>query len=124
MHQFRVLLVEDDFASSMVCCEFLRASGMVVTEAYCAAAAIESFERPGGLSALVTDINLGDGADGFEVARRARALYPDIPVVYVSGSASDRFAAEGVPGSTFVAKPMHPRQILEALGRAIDVEAA
>ena len=124
MHQFRVLLVEDDFASSMDCCEFLRTSGMAVTEAYCAAAAFEALERPGHISALVTDINLGAGADGFEVARRARVTHPDIPVVYISGAAADRHATEGVSGSTFVAKPLHPRQILEALGRAIDLEAA
>lgn len=124
MHQFRILLVEDDFTSSMECCEFLRASGMVVTEAHCAAAAFEVLDQPGHISALVTDINLGVGADGFEVARRARAAFPDIPVVYISGAAADRQAAEGVGGSSFVSKPLHPRQILEALGRAIDVEAA
>ncbi len=124
MRQFRVLLVEDDFVSSMEFCEFLRASGIAVTETHCAAAAFEALDRPGHISALVTDINLGAGADGFEVARRARATHPDIPVVYISGAAADRHAAEGVSGSTFVAKPLHPRQILEALGRAIDLEAA
>jgi CheY-like chemotaxis protein len=124
MHQFRVLFVEDDFVSSMECCEFLRASGLAVTEAYCAAAAFELLDRPGRLSGLVTDIDLGAGPDGFEVARRARAAYPDIPVVYISGATPGRHAAEGVKGSEFVAKPLHPRQILEALGRAIHLEAA
>jgi CheY-like chemotaxis protein len=124
MHQFRVLFVEDNFASSMECCEFLRHSGLVVTEAYCAAAAFELLARPGRLSGLVTDIDLGPGSDGFEVARRARAAYPDIPVVYISSAAIGRHAIEGVEGSEFVAKPLHPRQILEALGRAIHLEAA
>jgi CheY-like chemotaxis protein len=124
MHQFRVLLVEDNFLLNMECCEFLRESGMSVTEAYCAAAAFEVLDRPGRLSGLVTDIDLGVGPDGFEVARRARAAYPDIPVVYISGTAGARCASEGVAGSEFVAKPLHPRQILEALGRAIHLEAA
>jgi CheY-like chemotaxis protein len=118
MHNFRILLVEDDFTSSMDCCEFLRSSGMAVTEADCAAAAFAVLGEAGHISALVTDIDLGAGADGFEVARRARAAYPDIPVVYISGAVIDRHAAEGVDGSTFVPKPLHPRQILEALGRA------
>ena len=124
MHQFRVLLVEDNFILNMECCEFLRESGMFVAEAYCAAAAFEVLDRPGRLSGLVTDIDLGVGPDGFEVARRARAAYPDIPVVYISGTASARCVSEGVAGSEFVAKPLHPRQILEALGRAIHLEAA
>jgi CheY-like chemotaxis protein len=122
MHQFRVLLVEDDFASRMDCTAFLRTSGMKVTQACCAAAAFEALERPGHISALVTDINLGAGSDGFEVARQARVAYPDIPVVYISGAASHRHAVEGVDGSTLVTKPLHPRQILEALRRAIDLE--
>ena len=124
MNQFRVLLVEDNFILSMECCEFLRANGLVVTEAYCAAAAFEALGRPGRLSGLVTDIDLGPGPDGFEVARRARAAYPDIAVVYISGTAAASCAAEGVAGSEFVPKPLHPHQILEALGRATHLEAA
>jgi CheY-like chemotaxis protein len=124
MHQFRVLLVEDDFASSMDCCEFLRTGGMVVIEADCATDAIEILDRAERISALVTDIDLGPGDDGFEVARRARATHPDMPVVYISGAEGRRHEAEGVKGSIFVAKPLHPRQILEALRRAIDLEAA
>ena len=124
MHQFRVLLVEDNFILNMECCEFLRECGMFVTEAYCAAAAFETINRPGRLSALVTDIDLGPGPDGFEVARRARAAYPDIPIVYMSGTAGGRCVAEGIAGAEFVPKPLHPRQILEALGRAVHLEAA
>ena len=97
---------------------------MCVTEASSAAAAFQALETPGRLSGLVTDINLGAGPDGFEVALRARATCPDIPVVYISGSDGERHATEGVKGSVFVTKPMHPRQVLEALGRAIDQQTA
>lgn len=124
MCPLRVLLVEDNFLLSMECCEFLRESGLAVAEAYCAAAAFEVLSRPGCLYGLVTDINLGPGADGFEVARQARAAFPDIAVVYISGTAAMRCASEGVAGSEFVPKPLHPHQILEALGRATHLEAA
>lgn len=124
MRKFRVLLVEDDFVSNMECCEVLRESGFAVTETYCSAAALEVIDRPGRLSGLVTDIELGVGPDGFEVARRARVAHPDIRVVYVSGSAQARHAVEGVDGSTFISKPLHPRQVVEALGCANHLEAA
>lgn len=124
MRQFRVLFVEDNFLLSMECCEFLREGGFIVTEAYCAAAAFEVLGRPGRLSGLVTDIDLGPGPDGFDVARRARAAYPDIAVVYISGTAATRCGVEGVAGSEFVPKPLRPHQILEALGRATHLEAA
>jgi hypothetical protein len=34
---------------------------------------------------LITDINLGKGPDGWEVARRAREFIPTLLVVYMSG---------------------------------------
>jgi CheY-like chemotaxis protein len=124
MRQLRVVFVEDNFLLSAECCEFLRGRGCIVTEAYCAAEAFELLDRAERLCGLVTDIDLGSGPDGFEVARRARATHPDIAVVYISGTAAARCAAEGVPHSEFVPKPLHPHQILEALGRAARLEAA
>lgn len=102
----------------------LRAEGFGVTEAYCASAAFELLSKHGVLSALVTDVDLGPGPDGFAVARRARAAYPGLPVVFISGTAVSRHLFEGVGGSQFIAKPLNPRQIVEALHRALPLEAA
>jgi DNA-binding LytR/AlgR family response regulator len=72
-------------------------------------------DRHGYISGLVSDIDLGLGEDGFDVARRARAAYPGLPVVFVSGAAAARHKAEGVEDSIFIDKPYHPRQIVEAI---------
>lgn len=114
----RVLFVEDDFIANIVTCEFLRDSGFNVISVYCADAAFEVVDKHERLSALVTDIDLGAGADGFDVARYARSADPAVPVVYVSGTAWRRQATEGVEESQFISKPFHPRQIVEALTRA------
>jgi FixJ family two-component response regulator len=45
-------------------------------------------------------------------------------VVFISGTAETRHAAEGVVGSEFIAKPFQSNQILAALERAIRLEAA
>jgi hypothetical protein len=37
---------------------------------------------------MITNISLGVGADGWDVARRARELTPELPVVYMSGASA------------------------------------
>jgi CheY-like chemotaxis protein len=65
---------------------------------------------------IVTDINLGGSASGWDVAKRFRSEQPDMPVVYTSG---ERFDPEScVPGSAFVAKPYQHIDILSACRRS------
>jgi CheY-like chemotaxis protein len=118
MPKANMLFVDDDFWGHLENCEFLRERGFRVVEAYTASEACAQIGGPEKLTALVTDINLGDAIDGFDIARRARAAYPDVPVVYMSGAAIARHRAEGVPRSEFIAKPFHPQQIIDAIGRA------
>jgi CheY-like chemotaxis protein len=124
MRHDRILFVDDDLFSSFENCEFLRDSGFEVTSVCCAPAAFELIRSHERLAALVTDIDLGLGPDGFEVARRARRAYPGLPIVFISGTAAARHQAEGVKWSEFIAKPLHPQQIVEALGRVTHREAA
>jgi FixJ family two-component response regulator len=76
------------------------------------------------LKVLLTDIDLGEGLSGFDVANHARKCYPNLPVVFISGAMAARYAAEGVAGAEFVAKPFHPLQIRDAIGRTCGLEAA
>ena len=49
------------------------------------------------VAGLVTDIDLGAGPHGWEVAQRARELNPLIPIVYMSGHQAIEHASKGVP---------------------------
>ena len=120
----RILFVDDNFICNLETREFLQAQGVAVEPAYCAAAALEALARGNRLSALVTDIDLGNGPDVFAVARQARAAYPGLPVVFISAAMGPRVASEGVPGSEFIAKPFHPSQVLAALDRVVRCDAA
>jgi DNA-binding response OmpR family regulator len=111
----QILFVEDDSLLSLMACEFIRDRGIRVIEAGNADSAMNVIDKRCYISALVSDINLGPGIDGFEIARRARLAYPDLPVVFVSAAQSSRHAVEGVDGSVFISKPYHPRQITDAL---------
>jgi CheY-like chemotaxis protein len=124
MTNLRVLFVEDNRLSNMISCAVLRDAGYSVVEAFDAAEASAIIAGPCGLAALVTDINLGPGEDGFDVARRARAAYPHLPVVFVSAAAGARVLLEGVDPNEFIAKPYHPQCLIDALDRAIPVGTA
>lgn len=124
MQGLRVLLVEDDFVLNLTLREYLQDNGLNVEAVYCAAAAFEAIDRRRPLFALVSDVDLGPGADGLAVARRARDVYPELPVVFMSAVRALSCATDGVVGAQFIAKPFHPRQVLDALGRQIRPQAA
>ena len=55
--------------------------------------------------AVVTDIQLGSGMCGWDVAKHARQIYPEIGVIYVTGHGEDEWPIHGVPESVFLPKP-------------------
>jgi len=70
--------------------------------------------------ALVTDINLRDSMDGWEVAKRAREIDPEFPVVYMSGAHAEDWASKGVPNSIMLAKPFAPAQLVTAVSQLLN----
>lgn len=103
---FRILLVEDLASERELLREALEHRGAQVTEAandedaYAAlkAANHEDFDL------LLTDINLGVGTTGFDVARAARRAIPDLAVVYMTAYDIDT-ERHVLPGSLCVRKP-------------------
>jgi CheY-like chemotaxis protein len=72
---------------------------------------------------LFTDINLPGGTDGATLARRARELWPDLPVVYASGRVNMLDSPMRVPDSMFVAKPYAPELVGRLLATAVKAHA-
>jgi CheY-like chemotaxis protein len=124
MHAAGILVVEDSFILSYDICEFLRGQGYSIKPIYCGQTAFEAIDRHEHLTALLTDIDLGPGPDGVDVARYARAFSPKLPVVFMSAALNPRHEFNGVARSEFVAKPFRPEQIADALSRVIRLEAA
>ncbi len=75
-------------------------------------------------TALVTDVRLGDGIDGWEVARRIRETQPSLPVIYVTGSTAEEWASQGVPNSILVPKPFARAQLLAAISSLLGIGSA
>ena len=63
---------------------------------------------------MFTDIDLGKGMDGVELAKLARELRPTLPIVYASGRrTTEQFAP--VAGSIFLPKPYSLNQVDQTL---------
>ena len=70
--------------------------------------------------ALVTDIMLRGRLNGWDVGHRARELNPDIPVIYMTGTAADEWSANGVPKSILLSKPFAPAQIVAVVAQLLN----
>jgi CheY-like chemotaxis protein len=104
-----LLLVEDDALVLLAAQEALETGGYGVVVAACAADAIRALDgRSAEFAGLVTDVRLGTGPDGWEVARHARGLLADLPIVYVTGDSAADWPVHGVPNSVVVQKPYAP----------------
>lgn len=120
----RVLLIEDEPLIAMSMEDALQYGGYRVDTAFSGVGALEYLDHQAGFAALVTDIRLGQGPNGWEVARHAREKKPGIPVVYVSGDCAHDFTRLGVPGSTMLQKPFRIQDLLTALKKAMDSSGA
>src|SRR5688572_15147392 len=89
-----VLLVEDEPLILLVAQDALEAGGYIVLPAQSASEGLSLIDsRFGELSGLITDVRLPGGADGWKIARHARELRPDLPVVYTTGDSAPDWPA-------------------------------
>ena len=72
-------------------------------------------EHAGSFSGLITDIRLGSGIDGWEIARQARETNAAMAVVYMTGDSGGDWASKGVPKSLVVQKPFADAQLVTAI---------
>src|SRR5215831_2304407 len=117
VHASRVLLVEDEFLLNMMLAEALEQHGFEVHSVYNAKDALEHLTCGAPCDILLTDINLAGGIDGTVLAKLARKLRPNLPVVYASGSVGQLERLAAMPGTVFVAKPYNPDNLCRMLKR-------
>lgn len=120
-----ILIVEDEVLIRDLMEAALEDGGFSVTFAESGPAALERLdELATALAAVVTDVDLGRGPDGWEVARHARRLNAELPIVYMSGGSAHAWTAEGVPNSTMLRKPFAPAQLVVAIASLINASDA
>jgi len=112
-----LLLVEDGPLNLVSTQTALEEEGYRVVAARHSALALDVLARP--VCALITDIRLPGPFDGWQIAREARARWPDIPVVYVTGEGDEDWPHKGVPGSLLLQKPYTAGKLLATVERLI-----
>ena len=121
-NQIVVLVVEDDQLVQSVVEDCLSDGGfeaVIASSGDNAVELLDASERK--YHALVTDINLSPSKiDGWDVARHAREIDPNFPVIYMSGKDADDWAAKGVPNSIMLAKPFAPAQLVTAVSQLLN----
>ena len=117
-----VFVVEDDELVREVIEPALEEAGFGIVVASSGDEALQLLEskEASPIRAVVTDIDLRSKATGWDVARRARELHPDIPVVYMTGGNADEWTARGVPNSILITKPFAPAQIVTAVSQLLN----
>lgn len=119
-----ILVVEDEFLVRLGVSDHLRHCGYRVLEARTGEEA-QAILRAGELvEILFTDVNLGPGINGFELATWTRATYRDIRIIVTSGMAKMTQAAAGFCDRPLLNKPYsyatlaaHIKSLLGALGK-------
>jgi DNA-binding response OmpR family regulator len=116
-----VLVIEDDDAIQAMVEDALGEGGF---ETAIAASGEEAVTLLKGMKhtyrALVTDISLRGKIDGWEVAKRAREIDPEFPIIYMSGASAAEWPSRGVPNSIMLEKPFAPAQLVTALANLLN----
>jgi DNA-binding response OmpR family regulator len=120
-----ILVVEDDPAAGDELKRALEAAGFRVMLVESGEKATSAFdENAGEIGGLVADVKLGGNVSGWDVARHAREVDQDLPVVYVTGFHVEDWASQGVPKSMLVQKPFAPAQIITAISSLLNISSS
>ena len=116
----QLLLVENEALLQEVLGIALADAGFEIIAAGSATQAVAELESDATrFKAVITDIKLGEGQDGWLVGHRARELVPDVPVVYISGDSGHEWSSKGVPDSVMIMKPYTPVQLVTAVATLV-----
>ena len=80
-----ILIVEDEALVRVDAAEYLRDGGFCVHEATTASEAMDSLQSKFTVDLLFTDINLGKGMNGIELALWALANLPGVKILVTTG---------------------------------------
>ena len=102
-----VLVIDDEPTVRMLVAEVLTDLGYTAIEAPDGAAGLKVVNSDVRLDLLVTDVGLPGGMNGRQVADAARALRPDLKVLFITGYAENAVLSHGHldPGMHVMTKP-------------------
>ena len=120
-----VLLVEDDSEVRAVMRRFLESFACVINEAASAEQALLAIGAGHRFELLLTDIALGAGMRGTELAARVQEQLPDVAIVLMSGYSAELLEADSgsPPAWELLRKPCSREELGAAIARVLDPAA-
>ncbi len=116
-----IMVVEDDPAVQSIVEEALTEGGFETAIAASGEEAVTLLQgNKGKYRALVTDIDLRGRINGWEIAKRAREIDPEFPVIYMTGASGHDWPSHGVPNSILLTKPFAPAQLVTAVSSLLN----
>ncbi|MBS0382919.1 MAG: PAS domain S-box protein [Proteobacteria bacterium] len=118
-----ILVVEDETDVRTIATRFLRAIGYDVIAVADAREALDTLRAQPAVDLLFSDVVLGSGMNGVELAREARRSRPGLAVLLTSGypGAEDRQAADNrLDGFELLRKPYRREQLVSAIQRVLE----
>lgn len=116
-----ILVIEDEDGIQAVIEDALTDAGFLCAIAASGEEAVTLLRAAGTkYRGLVTDIGLRGTIDGWGVARKAREIDPEFPVVYISGASGAEWPSQGVPNSIMLQKPFAPAQLVTAVAQLLN----
>ena len=123
----RICLIDDDVIVLEAMAMGLREAGYAVLTAPGAAAGLDLIQR-GGADIIVTDMNM-PGTSGAQLIAQARASWPDMPIIAISGSSSGDGesmldAAAALGADALLPKPFRIADLKSVLDRVLAAKQA
>ncbi|WP_248312286.1 PAS domain S-box protein [Bosea sp. BK604] len=115
-----ILVVEDDARVRRVAVARLEDEGYRVIEAGNGAQALTALAEHPEIELLFTDIVMPGGMLGDELAKEARALRPDLKVLFTSGYAEPSLAGRELDEGSWLKKPYTARELATRLRLLLD----
>ena len=118
--QLVILVVEDDQVIQTIVEDALTEGGFAPAIAPSGEEAVTLLRgNRGTYRARVADVKLRGRMDGWEVAKHAREIDPEFPIIYMTGAGAAKWPSQGVPNSLLLTKPFAPAQLVTAVSQLL-----
>jgi DNA-binding response OmpR family regulator len=119
-----IVLVEDEFLIRLALAEELSEAGFLVLAAHDASRGLELLQRSMPVDLLITDIRMPGLMDGLALARYARATWPQLKIIVISGNLADLPANAADAADAMIEKPFVPDTVLARVKQLLTAPTA
>ncbi len=124
VYEMQLFFVEDDAIIRDVAVKYLQEHGYEVVEAATAEDAMQRLVSSPAPQLVVTDIDLGKGRSGIELADWLHARWPELNIIFASGRLDQMEGRAPDPRETCLAKPFRLGKLIELVRSVAPPSAA